>query len=66
MTRTTPSDTKMLTITLTGSPIGQTERQRQTLRGLGLTRRGRKVVIRATAATLGMIDKVQHLVRVEA
>ncbi len=66
MTPVTPSDTKTLTITLTGSPIGQTERQRQTLRGLGLTRRGRTVVVRATAATLGMIEKVQHLVRVEA
>ncbi len=66
MTRVTASDTKTLRVTLTGSPIGQTERQRQTLRGLGLTRRERTVVVPATAATLGMIEKVQHLVRVEA
>ena len=60
------SDTQTLTVTLTGSPIGQTLRQRQTLRGLGLTRRGRSVVVRATPAVRGMIEKVQHLVRVEA
>ena len=60
------ADDKTVKVTLVGSPIGQTERQRQTLRGLGLTRRGKTVVVRATAPTLGMIEKVQHLVRVEA
>jgi large subunit ribosomal protein L30 len=58
--------TTMLTITLTGSPIGQTARQRQTLRGLGLTRRGKTVRVRGDAPTRGMIEKVRHLVRVEA
>jgi len=58
--------TTMLTITLTGSPIGQTARQRQTLRGLGLTHRGKTVRVRATGPTRGMIEKVRHLVRVEA
>jgi large subunit ribosomal protein L30 len=56
---------KTVTVTLVGSPIGQTERQRRTLRGLGLTRRGKAVIVRADAPTLGMIEKVQHLVRVE-
>jgi large subunit ribosomal protein L30 len=56
----------MLKVTLKGSPIGQTQRQRQTLRGLGLTRIGRTVVVRETAATLGMIQKIAHLVRVES
>lgn len=60
------TDAKTVTVTLVGSPIGQTERQRQTLRGLGLTRRGKTVIVRATAPILGMIEKVQHLVRVEA
>jgi len=59
------TDGQQLKVTLTGSPIGQTERQRQTLRGLGLTRRGKTVVVRATAPIRGMIEKVQHLVRVE-
>jgi large subunit ribosomal protein L30 len=60
------ADGKLITVTLTGSTIGQTDRQRQTLRGLGLTRRGRRVQVRADAPTLGMIRKVAHLVRVES
>jgi large subunit ribosomal protein L30 len=60
------ADAKTITVTLVGSPIGQTERQRQTLRGLGLTRRGKTVQVQGNAPTLGMLKKVQHLVRVEA
>ena len=59
------TDAQQLKVTLVGSPIGQTQRQRQTLRGLGLTRRGKTVIVSANAATRGMIEKVQHLVRVE-
>jgi large subunit ribosomal protein L30 len=60
------AETKTLKVTLVGSPIGQTERQRRTLRGLGLTRRGKTVMVRSDASTRGMIEKVQHLLRVEA
>ena len=60
------AEAKTVKVTLVGSPIGQTQRQRQTLRGLGLTRRGKTVVVRADGPTLGMIGKVQHLLRVEA
>jgi large subunit ribosomal protein L30 len=60
------TDAKTIKLTLVGSPIGQTERQRQTLRGLGLNRIGKTVTVRGDAPTLGMIRKVQHLVRVEA
>jgi large subunit ribosomal protein L30 len=56
----------MLKVTLRSSPIGQTDHQRETLRGLGLTRVGKTVVVRGTAATLGMIRKVAHLVHVES
>ncbi|MEO8754937.1 MAG: 50S ribosomal protein L30, partial [Casimicrobiaceae bacterium] len=49
-----------------GSAIGQTARQKQTLLGLGLTRRGKTVQVLENAPTLGMLKKVQHLVRVEA
>lgn len=59
-------DGTMLKVTLKGSPIGQTQRQRQTLRGLGLTRVGKTVVVRENAVTLGMIQKIAHLVRVES
>lgn len=50
---------------MTGSFSGCSERQRATLRGLGLTRRGRCVVVHATAPVRGMIKKVAHLVKVE-
>ncbi len=56
---------KMVKLTLIGGMRGCTERQRATLRGLGLTRIGRTVVLRETAPVLGMINKVQHLVKVE-
>ena len=58
------ADAKTITVTLVGSPIGQTQRQRQTLRGLGLTRLRKTVTVRGDAPTLGMIDKVRHLLRV--
>jgi large subunit ribosomal protein L30 len=60
------AEAKTVTVTMTGSAIGQTERQRQTLRGLGLRRRGQTVTVRGDEPTLGMIRKVQHLVRVES
>ena len=53
-------------LTLTGSFIGQTRRQRETLKGLGLTRVGRTVVVRDDPPTRGMIGKIAHLVRVES
>ncbi len=62
----TMTDAKQMTVTLTSSPIGQTQRQRQTLLGLGLKRRGRSVTVRGDEPTLGMIRKVAHLVKVEA
>jgi large subunit ribosomal protein L30 len=57
--------TRTIRVTLTGSPIGTTPRQRQTLRGLGLTRVGRSVVLHAHPAVVGMVAKVAHLVRVK-
>jgi large subunit ribosomal protein L30 len=55
----------MIRITLAGSYTGCTVRQRATLKGLGLTRRERTVILKASDPVLGMIRKVQHLVRVE-
>lgn len=48
------------------SEIGGTERQRATLRGLGLRRIGEVRVLPKTPAILGMIKKVEHLVQVES
>jgi large subunit ribosomal protein L30 len=53
-------------VTLKGSPIGCLPRQRQTLRGLGLTRLGMTVVLPANPSIEGMIRKVAHLVSVES
>ncbi len=55
---------KVVRITLTGSEIGCTRRQRETLRGLGLTRRGRTVQRHDTPSLQGMITKVAHLIEV--
>jgi len=60
------TDGKTTKITLTGSPIGQTQRQRGTLRGLGLTRVGKTAIVRANPPTLGMIKKIAHLIRLES
>jgi large subunit ribosomal protein L30 len=58
------SHSKLLDITLKRSGIGCTRRQRETLRGLGLTRRG-KTAVRADSPSLqGMLRKVDHLIEV--
>jgi large subunit ribosomal protein L30 len=56
---------EMIRITMTGSLSGCTERQRATLRGLGLRRLGRTVIVRSTPPVRGMISKVAHLIKVE-
>jgi large subunit ribosomal protein L30 len=52
-------------VRLRASEIGGTERQRQTIRGLGLRRIGDERLLAKTPAVLGMIQKVAHLVEVE-
>ena len=54
-----------LRITLVRSPIGNTERQKATVRGLGLRRIRQTVVRPDNPAVRGMVFKVQHLVEVE-
>lgn len=46
------------------SVIGQSERTRQTVRGLGLRKIGHEVKLQDTPAIRGMVVKVQHLVDV--
>jgi large subunit ribosomal protein L30 len=55
----------MVKVTLAGSHCGATERQRATLLGLGLTRRGKTVILKNSASIQGMLRKVSHLVKVE-
>ena len=47
------------------SAIGYDQRQRATLRGLGLRRLNQVVEVEDTPAVRGMINKVIHLVTVE-
>ncbi len=49
-------------IKLARSPIGTTERVRQTLKGLGLNRVGRERELKRTPMVEGMIRRVAHLV----
>ena len=59
-----PSDSK-LEITQTKSVIGATPKHRETVRSLGLKRIGHTVVRDADAVTVGMLNSVKHLVKVE-
>lgn len=56
---------KTIKITLVRSPIGNTERNKATLRALGLRKVGQSVEQEDTQAIRGMIAKVNHLVQVE-
>jgi large subunit ribosomal protein L30 len=59
-----PSDAK-LEITQIKSVIGGKQNHRDTLRSLGLKRIGHTVVRSADAVTVGMVNTVSHLVKVE-
>jgi large subunit ribosomal protein L30 len=61
MTETQP---KRLKLQLVRSPIGCTERQRATVRALGLRRLHQVVEQSDSPVTRGMVQKVAHLVRI--
>lgn len=52
-------------ITQIRSGIGRPQDQRRTLRGLGLTRMNKSVVLEDTECIRGMIRKIAYLVKVE-
>lgn len=54
-----------LRITQVKSYIGRPEKQRKILRGMGLGKMNRTVVLKDTPEIRGMINKVSHLVAVE-
>lgn len=56
---------KKLKVTLKRSTIGSTDRQRATVRGLGLRRLRHSRVLENTPAVRGMVKKVIHLVDVQ-
>lgn len=55
---------KMITVQQTGSPIHRPADQRATLIGLGLNKMRRTRVLEDTPSVRGMINKVQHLVKI--
>jgi large subunit ribosomal protein L30 len=57
--------TRVLNITLRRSPTGYTQRQKNTVRALGLRRMHQTVTQNDTEVIRGMIAKVSHLVEVE-
>ena len=61
-----PQSSQMLRIKLVRSPIGYTERQKATVRALGLRRLQQTVERPDNEAIRGMIFKIQHLLQVEA
>ena len=52
-------------ITKVRSVIGRTERQKRTMEALGLRKMNQTVEMNATPEILGMVRKVNHLVKVE-
>jgi len=56
---------KKLKITQVRSYIGRPEKQRKVLRGLGLGKINRVVVLEDKPEVRGMVNKVNHLVKYE-
>ncbi|OSZ80310.1 50S ribosomal protein L30 [Chitinophagaceae bacterium IBVUCB2] len=56
---------KKLKITLVKSPIDRSERQKLTVQALGLGKTNSTKEVVATPQVLGMIRKVDHLLKVE-
>ncbi len=59
------SQDQKVRITLVKSPIGYSERQKRTVRALGLRRMHQTVEHADSGVVRGMIAKVSHLVQVE-
>jgi large subunit ribosomal protein L30 len=55
---------KTVTVTQIGSPAGRQAYQRATLIGLGLNKMHRTRTLEDTPSVRGMINKVQHLVKI--
>lgn len=56
---------KKLKITLVKSPIDRPERQKLTVQALGLNKTNSTKEVEATPQILGMLRKVEHLIKVE-
>ncbi len=56
---------KKIKMTLVKSPIDRPERQKLTLQALGLNKTNASKEVEATPQVLGMVRKVEHLLKVE-
>lgn len=56
---------KFVKITQVKSAVGRNEKQKKTIRSLGIKKLNQTVVHRATPQILGMIKAVEHLVKYE-
>ncbi len=56
---------KFLEVTLVKSMIGRPEKHRKVLRGMGLTKINKTVVLQDTPSNRGMVQAVCHLVTAE-
>jgi large subunit ribosomal protein L30 len=56
---------KKLKVTRVRSDIGRPERQRATMRALGLRKIRQSVVLEDNKSTRGMVNAVRHMVEVE-
>jgi large subunit ribosomal protein L30 len=56
--------TKTVQVRYVKSAIGYPERQKRTVRALGLKRLGDQIEVSANDATLGMLARISHLVEV--
>jgi large subunit ribosomal protein L30 len=56
---------KKIKITLVKSPIDRPERQKETLKALGLNKLNATREVEATPQILGMVRKVNHMISVE-
>lgn len=59
------AEAKKIRITLVRSPIGRPQKQRRTVRALGLKKLNHSVVHAETPEIAGMVERVRHLVEVE-
>jgi len=55
---------KKIKITLVKSPIDRPERQKETLKALGLNKMNATREVEATPQILGMVRKVEHMITV--
>jgi large subunit ribosomal protein L30 len=56
---------KAIKITLVKSIISSPEKHRSVVRGMGLNKLNKSVILNDTSAVRGMIQKVSHLVKAE-